>query len=466
MYRRPISQRRRLLAVGGLAVSAMLTLAACSAGAAGDDPSDSAEGVGAFGAPANQPLEVYVFDGGYGAEYTDKVVELYNKTIPGSEVEVNAVQEIATQLQPRFVSGNAPDLIDNSGTGIEIATLIDGGQLLDLTELLEAPSYDDPNVTVGETLTDGVVQSGTYEGKLLELRFVNTAYGLWYSQSLFEEHGWELPTTWNDFIALGEEAKAEGLALFAYPGQVPSYVADVLVAHIGKQGGIEALKALDNLEAGAWESDVVVDAFAALAELNEKDLILEGSEALSHTEAQTEFVLGKALFYPTGSWLENEMKGITPEGFDMAIAPVPLLDESTAALDYAALQVVPGEPFIVPSEGKNPKGALEYLRSMLSKESAAQFSKLTGAPTVVKGSLEGVEVTSALQTVTEAIEAGGNPDLRVMFRGWYEEIRTQWFTTLGDVLAGRATPEEAAATMQAVADKVAADDSVTKYTRD
>lgn len=460
----PTTRRRATATAGALVLSATLLLTSCaSTGAA---PADAGEPVGPFGAPSAQSIEVYAFDGGYGTEYTDAVIKVYNEQLPDSEVDLKSVQEISTQLQPRFVGGNPPDLIDNSGKPIETTTLADSGQLLDLGELLEAPSWDDPDVTVGETLTPGVVETGTYDGKLLELRYVNTAKGLWYSQSLFEEHGWEIPTTWDAFVELGEQAKNEGIALFAYPGQVISYPADVFITLIGKQAGIDALRSLDNLESGAWESDVVVDAFGALAELHDKDLILKGSEALTHTEAQTEFVRGEALFYPAGSWLENEMKGVTPEGFDMAITPIPLLDEATAALGFEQLQVAPGEPFIIPTEAKNPKGAMEYLRAMLSKEAASEFSSLTGAPTVVKGSLEGVDVTPALQTVTDAIEVGGNAELRVSFRGWYEPLRTQWFTTLGDVLAGRVSPEEASQTMQQAADEIAADDSITKYTRD
>lgn len=458
------SRRRSFLAVGALILTSTLALSACSSGDSAAE--DSGEGVGPFGASATKGLEVYVFDGGYGTEYTDTVVKQYNEELPDSKVELNAVQDIATQLQPRFVAGSTPDLIDNSGKPIEMSTLVDSDQLYDLNELLDAPSWDDPDVTVGETLTAGVVENGSYDGKLLELRYVNTAFGLWHSQSLFEEHGWEVPQTWDEFVTLGEEAKAEGISLFAYPGQAAGYAADVWVALIGKQYGIDALKEFDNLEPGAWESEASLAGFKALEQLADEGLVLDGSEALTHTEAQTEFVLGKALFYPSGSWLDNEMKGITPEGFDMAISPVPLLDPADAKLDYTALQVSPGEPFIIPAAAKNPEGALEYLRAMLSKESAAEFSKLTGAPTVVDGSLDGVEVSPALQTVTDAIEAGADPQLRVAFRGWYEPLRTQWFTTIADVLAGRVSAEEAASTMQGVADKVAADDKLTKYTRD
>ena len=46
---------------------------------------------------------------------------------------------------------------------------------------------------------------------------------------------------------------------------------------------------------------------------------MQGTEGLTHTEAQAEWLQGNALFIPSGSWLENEMRELTPEGFDMVV---------------------------------------------------------------------------------------------------------------------------------------------------
>lgn len=313
------SRRRRASQLAGVGLATTLILTAC-AGGSGNSESDDAESTGSessgeetaqtesespFGAPADEPLEVYLFDGGYGTEYAQGFVDVYNRTLPGSEVEVKATQEISTQLQPRFVAGDPPDVIDNSGQPVDGKTLLEDGQLYDLQVLLDAPSLDDPSMTVADTLTDGVVEAGSFGGQFVQLPYVNTVMGMWYSASLFEERGWEVPTTWEDFIALGEEVKEEGISLFAYPGQAPSYAATFWMALAIKEGGEELMLNIDNLQPDAWRDPAVEGAFEAMVELSDKGLILEGSEALSHTEAQTEFVLGKALFYPCGSWLEE-----------------------------------------------------------------------------------------------------------------------------------------------------------------
>ena len=69
-------------------------------------------------------------------------------------------------LQPRFVADTPPDVVDNTGAGrLDLATLVSSGKLSDLSELLDAPSLDDPAKKVRDTLMPGVVDEGTFDGK-------------------------------------------------------------------------------------------------------------------------------------------------------------------------------------------------------------------------------------------------------------------------------------------------------------
>ena len=60
-----------------------------------------------------------------------------------------------------------------------------------------------------------------------------------------------------------------------------------------------------------------------------------------------------------------------------------------ASCRTTALRSAAGEPFIVPSQGKNVAGGKELLRIMLSKEAATNFAKTKLAPTIVKGTVPG-----------------------------------------------------------------------------
>lgn len=149
----------------------------------------------------------------------------------------------------------------------------------------------------------------------------------------------------------------------------------------------------------------------------------------------------------------------------MSVAPIPLLTEN-AAMDASAIQVSPLENFIVPSQSSNPEGGVEFLRSMLTKEAAQNFSQLTGAPTVVKDALEGVDVTPGLASATAAIENASRTDINLMLRSWYSDLRKPWVAAIAETLAGRMSAADAVEEVQAAADGVAADDDIVKYTRD
>jgi N-acetylglucosamine transport system substrate-binding protein len=77
------------------------------------------------------------------------------------------------------------------------------------------------------------------------------------------------------------------------------------------------------------------------------------------------------------------MKPATKEGFRMTGMPE-LSVSDNGKLPKTAIHATAGEPFIIPLAGLNVPGGKELLRTMLSKEAAANFAKTKLAPTIVK----------------------------------------------------------------------------------
>ena len=50
---------------------------------------------------------------------------------------------------------------------------------------------------------------GTYS-----VPYVANAAGILYNRDMFEEHGWEIPETWDELLALCDEIEAEGILPF------------------------------------------------------------------------------------------------------------------------------------------------------------------------------------------------------------------------------------------------------------
>ena len=459
---------QRLAAAGLLAVPGAGVLSSCATSGGGGSTAVQGDvsAENPLGVAVDAGLDVVIFNGGYGEEYAKFHQELYKKRYPEAEVTHTATTQIAQEMQPRFVAGNPPDVLDDSGAQkIEYVTLVSEGQLADLAPLLDAPSWDDPNVAVRDTLLPGVLEQGTFGDQFLILNYVYETYALWYSKPLFEQHGWALPTTWDEMMALCEQIKAAGISPFTYGGtNAADYVLDLNLGAAIKQGGTDVVRNIDNLEPGSWTQDTVLAATQGLEEMVAKGYFMPGSEGLKHTEAQTAWTQGQAAFYVSGSWLENEMKGIAPPDFGMAMAPVPALD-ATAAMPVTALRTQPAEAFLVPARAANVNGGMEYLRLMLSKEGAGRFAELTASVPGVRGATEGIQKTPALESLSAGLDAAGEDVFTWQFRTWYSPYSQLLKTELGNLLAGRSNAAGYLAAMQAETDRLAADANVTKYSR-
>lgn len=390
-------QRRKLLKAGstiGAGVGAAALLTAC-----GDvvDPAeanqhkrgpvrlDLSNADNPFGVDGEVPLDVTIFKGGYSDEYaTEGHQVLYNKKFPDAEIIHVGTAQISEVVQPRFRSYSPPDVLMNAGgERIELDQLVRDGELTDLRDLLGAPSIDDPSVTVAETLRDGVMEAGQFGSgdEVFGLPYDFAGYGLWYSQKLFDENGWPIPTTWAEFMAVCTEIKASGMAPLTYQGKFPYYMLDPIITLAVRHGGREVMTGFEeDWGRDAWSHDSVELAAESWAEFVSQGFVLEGTASMSHLDAQDAWLEGEAAFIPCGSWLENEEKDDIPEDFDMGFIPVPALDGSA---EPDLVQATPGEHYVVPRYSNNPAGALEYLRIMLSKAGTDAWVNHTSSLNVV-----------------------------------------------------------------------------------
>ncbi|MGP9539560.1 N-acetylglucosamine/diacetylchitobiose ABC transporter substrate-binding protein [Brachybacterium sp. AOP43-C2-M15] len=468
------ASRRRFLSLASLGTGAV-ALSACATGGGGGDE-DGDEGAGGavvegegevsddnpFGIAEDSTVDVVIFNGGYGDQYAKDAGEKYEELHPGTTADVSSTVNIQPDLQPRFIGGDPPDLFDNSGAqNMNTSALISDGSLSELGALIEAPSLD--GGTIGDSLLPGVLVPGTYSGKLFALNYMYTVFALWYSAKQFEEKGWEAPTTWDDVMTIGEEAKKEDLALFAWGGQnAADYFHELAVSMAIKEGGPEVARSLDLLEEGAFEQQPIIDAFAAIEDAVSEGYFLAGGAGIKHTEAQTEWVTGKAVMYPSGSWIENEQRSTTPDDYEMTGAATPLLSDG-AAMGAGAIHGAAGEPFMVPSQAANGAGGLEFLRVMLSKEQCQNFSELTSSMTIVQDTIpEDGFGSTALSSVSSMIETAGEDVFTFNFSDWYgmgDDLKPLWAEFLnGDISADEVRERE-----QAAIDAIREDDSIEKF---
>ncbi len=410
------------------------------------------------------PVDGQFFSGGFGDEYIRYAAKIEEMIHPGLKVNVTALQKVQETLQPRFVSGNPPDVIDNSGAGqFKTVDLVNQGQLLELTELFEAPALDTPGKKFKDTLFPGSQVAGVvFNGKQYGVNVAYTVSGIWWSKTLADKNGWKYPATWDDMLAFCAQIKKDGkYAPWTYQGKYPYYMSGIVWEQLlYKAGGNDVVLKIDNLEPNAWKDPAALRATEAMYALYDKGYIMPGTAGLTHTEAQAEWLKNKAVFLPCGTWLENEMKTVTPADFNMVMNGVPGFADGKG--DQKGIFANGGEPYVVPAKAKNTKGGLEYLRCILSKSSAKWFAENVSSMMPVIGATEGAKISDGMKSALAVVQNAGSAIIDVEVGNYYSKIETELELHTGELLTGKLKPADFLDTMQKVADGVAKDPDIPK----
>jgi N-acetylglucosamine transport system substrate-binding protein len=298
-------------------------------------------------------------------------------------------------------------MFSNSGAdAIGVNSLIDITE--DLNSVIDAPNLE--GVKIRDTLFGGVTAPGTYNGKFISLNYVMTVYALWYSQSLFDANSWTPPTTWAEAIDLGKKAKEKNIYLFGWGKEAATYYNTSAVASAIKEGGDEVRLAVDNFTPGFYSHPAFQAVFKSLYDIIQGGMMKPGGSGTQFTAAQAQWSNDESfLLYPSGSWIENEMKKATKDGFKMVGMPE-LSVSDNGKLPKNALHATAGEAFMIPTAGLNMAGGKELMRTMLSKDVATYFAKNKLAPSIVKDTVpaDGFGSTALVSQSKMLADAGTN----------------------------------------------------------
>ena len=254
--------RRRFLIGGAASLGAALFLAAC-----GDDDDDDSGGADTTAAgETTTPSETTAAGGGgdlgqvtFGSNYSDPTdSEAIAAAIAstGLDVKINTVDH--NSYQENFNTYiQQPDDVVCWFAGYRMRAFAKKGVVSDISDVwAELDGFSEGFKSASSGL----------DGKQYFVPFYFYPWGVHYRKSVFEEKGYEIPTTWDEFKALCEKMKADGLTPLAgaNDGRWPQMgMFDMLNLrvngydfHVSLMGGNED-----------WESDEVKAVFAAWEEI-------------------------------------------------------------------------------------------------------------------------------------------------------------------------------------------------------
>ncbi|WP_243343140.1 carbohydrate ABC transporter substrate-binding protein [Anaerococcus sp. AGMB09787] len=341
------------------------------------ETAETTEGGGDF---AGKTLKVAGLDGGYGTDGWNAVIAKFEE-MTGATVESKFEKNISEVLRPEIQSGNTPDVIYYSvGAADSLTeTMVKEKMVSDISDLLDKQVPGEEQ-TVGEKLIPGFadtfVTNPYGDGKTYLAPLFYSPSGLWYNKAMFTEGGgkYELPTTMEEFLALGKEAEKDGVPLFTYP--VAGYFDTFLFSLAYEVGGSELFDKLMNYDPEAWKNEAT-PMFEVTGEilkyLNPNTVSQANNE--SFTQNQLQVMKNEALFMPNGSWVVGEMadaEGVA-DGFEWGFMAMPSYEGS----DRYAFSFF--EQAFVPTDAQEPELAKEFLAYLYSDEAGKLFAENGGA---------------------------------------------------------------------------------------
>ena len=210
-------------------------------------------------------------------------------------------------------------------------------QLETLDDVFDANNYE--GTKIADTLYPDVKAPGTFDGKFVAMNYVHDGLRhLVLRQRCSSRTAGPRRRPGTRRIALGAKAKAKGKYLLVWGKEAATYYQTMAVDSAIKEGGDEVRLALENLKPKCWSLPQIQGVFKALGEMVKNGYFVPGGAGTQFTAAQAKWSNDQqAMLYPSGGWIENEMKDATKSGFKMTGAPEPTVT-SSPTMPYAALR--------------------------------------------------------------------------------------------------------------------------------
>ena len=200
-------------------------------------------------------LNIGVYDGGLGATWTRKVADAFEEYYKDTSFETDKMG-IQVNLDPQklrfegatLVANIQADVDDNDLylTSTTAKTFIDADVCADITSILEAKVYDE-NGEIGGTSMSILDKMDDYfvdayrqaDGKYYVFPFEDSIKGIVYDADLFEEKGYDVPQTMDEFYTLLDRMVQDKITPFTWTGANDFYYTSLTTNIVVQYEGVE-----------------------------------------------------------------------------------------------------------------------------------------------------------------------------------------------------------------------------------
>lgn len=321
----------------------------------------------------------------------DKIVDKFNETHDDIELKIESPNEAVTILKTRFIREDYPDIIAIGGD-INYTNFLDAGLFANIEDAECISEVKQAYLDIDKNL-ELVPKEGVYA-----LPYAANAAGVLYNKKMFDEHGWKIPETWDEFITLCKTIQDAGIT--------PLY--------FGYKDAWNTLAPWNALAVGLVDADLAAQVNRGETNFSKeyretaeklKELLPYGEPnpvAYSYNDAATAFANGQSAMWPIGSYAISQVRSVNPDmDIDSFVMPVGDSKEDNTLNSGIDLQ------FCVMEACPNKEAAIEVLNFLYTDEIIEMYMAEQGGVVTKEGKFA---LQAELEGMREYIEKGKAAD--------------------------------------------------------
>ena len=323
----------------------------------------------------------------------DEIEKKFNESHTDVKLNIESPNDAMTVLKTRFIREDYPDIIGIGGD-VNYSDFVDAGILQDMTEYPGLANIKDSYIQTLENL-EYVPTEGTFG-----VPYVANAAGILYNKDMFEEHGWKIPHTWDELMALCEEIRGEGVLPF-YFGFKDTWTTlapwNALAVELAPSDTCAQVN--EGKTTFTKEYRDVAEKMKALLPYGE-----EGPIAYGYNDACTAFAHGESAMYTIGSYAIPQILSVNPDmNIDSFVMPGGDTEDTNVLNSGVDLQ------FCITKDCNNTEAAYEVLDFLLDKDNLQSYLDAQNAVPCEKGDFT---LSSNLDGMKNYIDADRTADFQ------------------------------------------------------
>lgn len=290
-------------------------------------------------------------------EIFEQLEKEFNETHDDIHLTISSPNDATTVLKTRFIREDYPDIIGIGGD-INYSYFIDSEILADVSDYSGLEKIKPAYLDILEGL-EFVPTEGSYG-----VPYVANAAGVLYNRAMFQEHGWEIPTTWDEFMGLCQDIEAAGIQPL-YFGFKDTWTClapwNALAVDLAPA---DVCKQVNRGETTFTEEyEEISEKMLQLLEYGE-----DGPFAYGYNDACTAFANGDSAMFTIGSYAVPQIKSVNPDmDIDSFVMPGNSNAEENILNSGVDLQ------FCVMEACENKEAAYEVLDFLLAHDNVQSY---------------------------------------------------------------------------------------------